>query len=119
GRVRGWTRRSAGGFLSGTLTVSGAPSSLRLRYRNEFLLAYDGRRLVASCPDLLLVVDVTTRRGVSNWADDLHAALGSEVLVFQAPCHPLWRTGPGLALFGPRHFGIDAEPVLLGPEPVP
>jgi DUF917 family protein len=40
-------------------------------------------------------------------------ARGTEVLVFSAPCHPMWRTAQGLELFGPRHFGIDEDPVLV------
>ena len=34
---------------------------------------------------------------------------GKRVLVVGLRCYPMWRTPEGIALVGPRYFGIDAD----------
>jgi DUF917 family protein len=83
---------------------------LRLEAENEYLLALLDGEPVASCPDLLCVLDRRTSAPIA--VDALR--VGDDVRVVVLPGPAWWRASPArLAHVGPRAFGLDCEPVLM------
>ena len=78
---------------------------MRLDYKNEHLVATIDGQTVATCPDLITLVDRTSAEGVNN--PDFVTGQAVEVLGF--PCDPVWRSTAGLAVFSPRYFGYDLD----------
>ncbi len=109
GRVARFDWADRNGFLAGDLVVSGtgafAGQTLLLDYKNEHLVADIDGRIVATCPDLITMVDRQTAEGVNN--PDFHEGQAVEVLGLK--CDPLWRRPEGLAVFEPRYFGYDID----------
>ena len=101
----------AGGFGRGSVTVIDGDDDavVRLEAENEYLLALRDGEPVATCPDLLCVLD--RRTGVPLAVDEVRP--GNEVLVLALPGPSWWAERGLLARVGPRAFGIDAEPILL------
>jgi DUF917 family protein len=87
---------------------------LRVEAENEYLLALLDGEPVATCPDLLCLLDRRTADPIA--VDGLR--LGDDVLAVVLPGPRWWRGSPErLRHVGPRAFGLDCDPVLL-PEPV-
>jgi DUF917 family protein len=85
-------------------------SVLRLEAETEFLLALLDGRPVASCPDLLCVLDRCTAAPIA--VDALR--VGDDVTVVVLPGPPWWRATPErVRHVSPRAFGLDCDPVLL------
>ena len=97
------------GFLVGDVTLSGtgefAGSELLLDYKNEHLVATRNGAVVATCPDLITMVDLESFEGIGNpeFVD------GQEVAVLAFRANPLWRLPQGLEVFAPRYFGYDLD----------
>ena len=113
GRVSSFDWGDRDGFLAGHLFVEGrgefAGQTLRLDYKNEHLVAQLGDRIIATCPDLITMVDRETAEGVNN--PEFYEGQLVEVLGFR--CDPIWRRPEGLEVFEPRYFGfpIDYTPI--------
>ncbi|NNU15507.1 DUF917 domain-containing protein [Parvularcula sp. ZS-1/3] len=109
GEVQDFNWRDEDGFLMGTLTVTGtgafAGSTLLTDYKNEHLLARRDGEVIATCPDLITVIDEETADGINN-PDFVR---GQKVRVLGFRCDPLWRTPQGLEVFSPGYFGYDAD----------
>ena len=106
GRVADWDWRDENGFLKGTVTLEGdGGSRMVLDYINEHLVATLDGEVVATCPDLITVVDERTAEGVGN--PDFERGQAVSVLGFR--CDPIWRTPAGLEVFRPRYFGFDVS----------
>ena len=101
------------GFLVGDLLLSGvgefAGQEMLVDYKNEHLVARRDGKVVATCPDLITVVDTQTYEGINN--PDF--TMGQEVAVLGYKCDPLWRKPAGLAVFAPRYFGYDVDYVPI------
>lgn len=83
---------------------------LRLEAENEYLLALLDGVPVATCPDLLCVLDRRTCAPIA--VDALRE--GDDVCVVVLPAPQWWRALPERAArIGPRAFGLDCDPVLL------
>ncbi len=100
-----------GGFLKGTATImpdSGGESVLVL-YQNEYLLASRGDKILATTPDLLMLLEQGTGTPVTS--DGLRYGLRVDLIAFSPP--DIWKTKKGLELVGPRYFGyeVDYKPV--------
>ena len=80
-----------------------------LDYKNEHLVADIDGQIVATCPDLITMVDRQTAEGVNN--PDFYEGQAVEVLGFK--CDPLWRRPEGLAVFEPRYFGYEIDYVPI------
>jgi DUF917 family protein len=109
GKVVDVQRRTAGGFVRGSVVVEGygtdAGRLLRIEVQNENLVVLEDGEVRASVPDLITVVD-------SQTADAIATELiryGQRVAVVAFPCDPIWRTARGLLLTGPRAFGYDFD----------
>ncbi|MFU7529030.1 DUF917 domain-containing protein [Qipengyuania sp. ASV99] len=113
GTVSDFDWRDEDGFLMGEVTIVGtgafAGQTFLSDYKNEHLVARRDSAVVATCPDLISVIDLVTYDGVNN--PDF--TKGQEVAVLGFRCDPLWRSKAGLAVFSPRYFGYDLDYVPI------
>lgn len=113
GRVRDVERASDGGFTKGLLKLEGQGDfrcrTTEMRFQNEFLSIEEDGRVLASTPDLLTLMDANT--GLPVPTDVVKYGLSLYVLGLPAP--DIWKTPEGLALVGPRYFGLDTDYVPL------
>lgn len=113
GTVAGFDWRDEDGFLVGEVRLAGtddfAGQSFATDVKNEHLLARRNGVVIATCPDLVTLVDVASGEGVVNPGYER----GQRIAVLGFRCDPLWRTDPGLAVFGPRYFGYDEDYVPI------
>lgn len=111
GRTIEIARRASATFGRASIAIideSGAV--LRLEAENEYLLALLDGEPVASCPDLICVLDRRTATPIV--VDGLR--LGDDVSVVVLPGPQWWWATPErLACVGPRAFGLDCDPVPL------
>lgn len=109
GKVADVQRRTEAGFAKGEARVDGvggdAGASLVLRFQNEHLVAIRDGHIVASVPDLIIVLGAETGEPITT--EELR--YGFRVTVIATPCDSKWRTPAGLRLVGPRYFGYDIE----------
>ncbi|OLS98675.1 hypothetical protein BJF90_40785 [Pseudonocardia sp. CNS-004] len=124
GRIVEIARHPSASFGRAGVTIvdeSGADESstressgvLRVEAENEYLLAIHDGEPVASCPDLLCVLDRRTAAPIA--VDALR--LGDDVLAVALPGPSWWRASPErLRHVDPHAFGLDCDAVLL-PEP--
>jgi hypothetical protein len=118
GRVAHISRQPSASFGRASIAVLGggdAPDHavLRLEAENEYLLVLRDGEPVASCPDLICVLDRRTAAPLAM--DSLRP--GDDVQVLTLPGPAWWRAlGRRLRRVGPRAFGLGCDPVLL-PDP--
>lgn len=113
GKVSDVERRTVAGFARGEARIEGTGSDLgavlTLRFQNEHLYASRDGQVLATSPDLIMVLEEETGEPVTT--EDLR--YGFRTAVIAAPCDPRWRTDAGLELVGPRYFGYDVDYVPL------
>jgi DUF917 family protein len=109
GKISDVERRTTSGFVRGSVVVEGlgddAGRLLRLELQNENLVALERGRVLASVPDLISVLDSETADAIVTE----RISYGQRVTVIAFPCDPVWRTGPGIGVAGPRAFGYDFD----------
>jgi uncharacterized protein len=109
GKVQDVERRTTSGFAAGSVIVEGLGEDsgrlVRLELQNENLVALERGRVLASVPDLITVLDGETADAIGTE----RIAYGQRVTVIAFACDPIWRTGPGIELAGPRAFGYDFD----------
>ncbi|MHA1966766.1 MAG: DUF917 domain-containing protein [Candidatus Hodarchaeales archaeon] len=103
GTVVLFTRVEEGGFTSGIIKLKSEQSTLKLWYKNEYLLSWIDEKPFFSCPDSILAVNRLTGEGLSPWTNAFQEE-NLEVAVFLKPSAPIWRTRKGLKIFGPQIF---------------
>ncbi|MDJ0794975.1 MAG: DUF917 domain-containing protein [Woeseiaceae bacterium] len=107
GRVGDSNWADAEGFLVGDVSLSGdgefAGRQLHLDYKNEHLVAKLDGKVIATCPDLITMVDNETFEGIGN--PEFEKGQSVSVLGYRADA--IWRRPEGLAVFEPRYFGYD------------
>lgn len=104
GRITDLDRQVRGGFNIGQATIEtdiGEP--VIIEFRNENLLARQGKRVLAIVPDLVCIVDSET--GTPITTEELRYGLRVTVLGIGAP--GLFTTAKALSIVGPAGFGID------------
>ncbi|MCK8615321.1 DUF917 domain-containing protein [Gordonia sp. C13] len=74
---------------------------VRLELQNEYLLAIEDGEVVASVPDIIAVIDLST--GVPVGTENLRCGQRIGIVVLPAPT--IWATADGLAVVGPASFG--------------
>jgi DUF917 family protein len=89
--------------------TSGLGAVVRLEAENEFFLALSDEEPIASCPDLLCLLD--RRTAAPRTADTIR--IGEEVMALVLPGPPWWRRGDVIGHVAPHAFGLDAPAVLL------
>jgi len=109
GKVADVERRTVGGFARGRARIEGtgadAGSTLVVDFQNEHLVAARDGALLATVPDLIIVLDFETGEPITT--EELR--YGFRVAVVGAPCDARWRSEAGLALVGPRYFGYEVD----------
>jgi uncharacterized protein len=109
GKIIDVERRTAGGFVRGSVTIEGtgddAGRLLRVEIQNENLAAFEDGRMLCCVPDLISLVDDQSGEAVPTEV----LRFGQRVAVVAMPCDPLWRTPRGLEIAGPRAFGYDLD----------
>ena len=113
GKISDVLRTTDGKFNHGRVQLKGIGEyrerSAEVVFQNENLCVSVDGRILATAPDLICLVDAETFTPVTT--DGLK--YGKRVLVVGLKCYPLWRTPAGLALVGPRYFGIDTDYIPL------
>ena len=101
--------RDEDGFLQGKVNLNGtgefAGQTFETDVKNEHLVARRDGVVVATCPDLISIIDLETSDGIVNPG----YTNGQAVAVLGFKCDPLWRTDAGLAVFNPRYFDYDID----------
>ena len=112
GKVSDKATRIVGGYDVGEATLTafdevGPP--LKITIKNEYLLAELGGWVVASVPDLIVIVDYETGTPIN--AERLR--YGQRVAVFAVGCPQYFRSEKALKAVAPRAFGFDVDYVPL------
>jgi uncharacterized protein len=109
GKIMDIERRITEGFVRGSVVVEGvgedAGRLVRLEVQNENLVALERGRVLASVPDLITVLDSETADAIGTE----RIRYGQRVTVIAFACDPVWRTGQGIEVAGPRAFGYDFD----------
>jgi uncharacterized protein len=109
GKISDVERRTMGGFARGEVCVEGIDRcrghEMTIAFQNENLTASLDENIIASVPDLIVVLDHQTGYPVTT--ESLRYGLRVDVIGF--PCADQWRTPAGLDVCGPRYFGYDTE----------
>jgi uncharacterized protein len=83
----------------------------RIWVKNEQHIVWRDGDVLATSPDLIVVVDAATGVPLTTRGD---VTPGRQVAVVGLPpLDPAWRTPKGLELLGPRHFGFDIDYVPI------
>ncbi|WP_026074182.1 DUF917 domain-containing protein [Brevibacillus massiliensis] len=113
GKVVELERRITGGMMNGMLVIEGEGEhigeQLEVVFQNEFLLAKQGDRLIATVPDLLCVLDVDNGFPIVVEEMENH----KKVWVVAIPAHPLIRHSKMLQTVGPKRYGLAKEFIPL------
>jgi DUF917 family protein len=108
GKVIDKSTRIIGGYDIGEATLETFDSKgpkLSVNIKNEFLLARLDGEVVASVPDLIVMVDYETSTPIN--AERLR--YGQRVSVFAIGCPDFYRTEAALKVVAPRCFGFDID----------
>jgi DUF917 family protein len=112
GKVTDKATTITGGYDVGEATIesfSGNGPTLSISIKNEYLLARLDGKVVASVPDLIIIVDFETSSPIN--AERLR--YGQRVAVFAVGCPQFYRSPKALRVVGPRCFGFDLDYVPL------
>jgi uncharacterized protein len=111
-----WDPEETHAFRKFTYHLRGSGSFLgqecRVWVKNEQHVVWREETVVATSPDILVLLDAETNRPLSTRSDP---TVGRRVVVFgMRTLDAEWLTPRGLELLGPRHFGWDFDYVPLG-----
>lgn len=113
GKVSDLTRETSGGFARASATIEGIGddlgSELRIEAQNEFLVASRDGDVLATVPDLIVLLDTESGTPITTEA----LRYGFRVTALAAPCDRRWRSPEGLRIVGPRYFGYDVDYVPI------
>ena len=111
GKISDVERATTGGFARGRITVTGlgddAGSALDIDFQNENLVARIGDRVLATVPDLIVVLDTVSGAAIPTEG----LAFGQRVSIIATPADERWHSPGGIALVGARAFGYDFDTV--------
>ena len=109
GKVIDVERRTAGGFVRGSVIIEGYGNDsdrlVRIEIQNENLVALEDGEVLAIVPDLITLVDSQSADAIPTET----VRYGQRVAVLAFPSAPIWRTPAGMALAGPQAFGYDID----------
>ena len=108
-RVRDVERKTTEGFAKGIVKLEGIGDfqnrEAKLEFQNEFLIAQEEDKVLASTPDLICLFDANTGDPVTTET----VKYGLAVNVLGLPCDPIWRSKEALDIVGPRYFKYDID----------
>lgn len=106
--------RTTGGFPRGVLSIEapgidagGAARVMRIDFQNENLVATEDGVVAVTVPDLINLVDADTGTVMQT----IDVLVGQRLHVVAMPVGGPWHTPEGIALAGPRAFGLDVDAV--------
>lgn len=104
----------AGGFLQGSATILGDNGKITISYQNEYLLANRGAEVLASTPDLIVLLEENSGTPIASEA----LRYGLQVALIALPAPAIWCTSAGIKLVGPRRFGYEVDycPISLSQQ---
>lgn len=108
GKVIDKSTRIIGGYDIGEATLEtfdGQGPKLFVNIKNEYLLARLDGKVVASVPDLIVMVDYETGTPINGE----RLRYGQRVSVFAIGCPDFYRTETALKVVAPRCFGFDID----------
>lgn len=105
GKVVDVDRATTAGFARGRARVEGEAGTLELSFQNEHLLARLDGTVLATTPDLLIVLEHDSGEPITTEA----LRYGQRVRVLAAPSDERWHSPEALELVGPRYFGYDVD----------
>lgn len=114
GRIRQVDRHSSsGGFGRGRFTFVDEEdgSVVRVEAENELLLAMADGEVVATCPDILCLLQARSARPLT--AEEVH--VGDDVILLTLPGPGWWMHPSRIHAVAPRAFGLDSDPVVTAP----
>lgn len=103
GKVVDVQRATAAGFARGRARIEGTDESLELSFQNEHLVAQAGDTVLATTPDLIMVLEHDSGEPITT--EGLH--YGQRVRVIAAPSDPRWHSAEALQMVGPAYFGYS------------
>lgn len=112
GKVIDKSTRIIGGYDIGEATLEDFDDPARklaINIKNEFLLARIGEQVMASVPDLIVILDYETSAPIN--CERLR--FGQRVAVFAVGCPQFYRSEAALSVTAPRCFGFDIDYVPL------
>ncbi len=118
GKVTDKATRIIGGYDIGEATIEAFDSKqkpLHIDIKNEYLVARQGDQLLASVPDLVVIVDYETATPIN--AERLR--YGQRVTVFAVGCPQYYRSKKALDVVAPKYFGFDFDYIPLEELPNP
>lgn len=96
----------SGGFLKGMATIVNSDhEKIFLHYQNEYLIAQCENEILASTPDILMLVE--QEKGTPITSATLQ--YGQRVVLLAFPAPQVWTTPSALELVGPKVFGYEKE----------
>ncbi|MEM7799566.1 MAG: DUF917 domain-containing protein [Chloroflexota bacterium] len=109
GTVIDVNRRTTGGFLRGQAKLIGIDGDrdreLSVDFQNEWTIAREGERVIATTPDLICLLDSQSGEGIGTEI----IRYGQRITVIALPAPPVLTTPKGLQHVGPRAFGYDLD----------
>ncbi|MCC2607159.1 DUF917 domain-containing protein [Planctobacterium marinum] len=112
GKIIDKSTQIVGGYDLGQASImdfSDTNREIKISIKNEYLLAREGDKVLASVPDLIVIVDYETVQPIN--AERLR--YGQRVAVFAVACPAFFRSEKALAAVSPRCFGFDFDYVPL------
>lgn len=104
GKVVDVQRATTTGFARGSARIEAeGGSALTLSFQNEHLIAERDGEVLATTPDLLMVLDADSGEAITTEA----LRYGQRVRVLAAPGDERWHTAEALEMVGPGYFGYD------------
>lgn len=100
-----------GGYDVGELTVAGfnGEPPVTVNIKNEYLIAKQSDKVLASVPDLIVLVDIETSEPIN--AERIK--YGQRVAIIAVECPAFYKSKRALAAVSPRAFGFDFDYVAL------
>jgi len=106
GKVIDVERATTAGFARGRARIESDGSVLELSFQNEHLLAQADGVVLATTPDLIMVLEHDSGEPITTEG----LRYGQRVRVIAAPSDERWHSPEALAMVGPRYFGYDVNP---------
>ncbi|MCG1008432.1 DUF917 domain-containing protein [Salinicoccus sp. ID82-1] len=113
GKIQDVVRRTDGGFVKGTATLTGLDAdkdaTCKIEFQNENLVCLVDDVPRCTTPDLITVLDLET--GMPITTEGLK--FGARCVVFAQPADDKWKTEAGIRTVGPGYFGYDYDYIPL------
>ncbi|WP_337002899.1 MULTISPECIES: DUF917 domain-containing protein [unclassified Microbacterium] len=104
GKVVDVHRATTTGFARGRARIDGeGGTTLTLQFQNEHLVAEADGAVLATTPDLIMVLDGESGEPITTEG----LRYGQRVRVIAAPADERWHSAAALAMVGPGYFGYD------------